>query len=288
MPNNRVSTALHGVALDKTARAEHIRLEERTRIAHELHDTLLQTFQSASLYLGAALQRVPQDLPVRSLLHRTLEIIRQGITEGRNAIHALRSSGLQISDLVIALSRVRASPQFPPDIDFRVTVTGRRAQLPPEIQLEVYRIGREALINAFCHSGAKRVELEFQFSDNSLTLRIRDNGCGIDARVLKTSRDGHWGLATMRERAATIGGLLKIVSSATSGTEVRLFIPLNLNLEHFPLDAGGSYRDAKASPRPCISRSPAEERQTRYPVFHDATPGAGMPIFTRPHARAGS
>jgi hypothetical protein len=70
------------------------------------------------------------------------------------------------------------------------------------------------------------VELKFQFSAKRLTVRIFDNGCGIDARMLKKGRDGHWVLATMRERAATIGGLLKIVSSATRSTEVQLSIPI--------------------------------------------------------------
>ena len=230
MINNSTSLAFHGVMLDTTAQnAENVRLEERTRIAQEIHDTLLQTFQSASLYLGAALHYVPQDLPVRSQLDRTLQIMRQGITEGRNAIQALRSSGLHTSDLLLALSRVRGDRELQSDIDFRVTVTGRQMRLPPEIQHEVYRIGSEALTNAFGHSGAKCVELIFQFSDNRLTVRIRDNGCGIDPRILKKGRDGHWGLATMRERAATIGGLLKIVNSATGGTEVQLSIPINPN-----------------------------------------------------------
>jgi signal transduction histidine kinase len=227
MIDNATSLAF-GLIRDTTAEenAENVRLEERTRIAQEIHDTLLQTFQSASLYLGAALHCVPHDFPVRSQLDRTLQIMRQGITEGRNAIQALRSSDLHNSDLVLALSRVPGDRQLQTDIDFRVTVTGRRMQLTPEIQHQVYRISREALTNAFRHSGAKRVELTFQFSDKRLTVRICDNGCGIDPRMLKKGRDGHWGLATMRERAATIGGLLKIVSSATRGTEVQLSIPI--------------------------------------------------------------
>jgi signal transduction histidine kinase len=230
MIGNATSLAF-GLVRDTTAEenAENARLEERTRIAQEIHDTLLQTFQSASLYLGAALHCVPHDLPVRSQLDRTLQIMRQGITEGRDAIQALRSD-LHNSDLVLALSRVPGDRHLQMDIDFRVTVTGRRMQLAPEIQHEVYRIGREALTNAFRHSGAKRVELTFRFSGKRLTVRICGNGCGIDPRVLKKGRDGHWGLATMRERAATIGGLLKIVSSATGGTEVQLSIPINLHL----------------------------------------------------------
>jgi anti-sigma regulatory factor (Ser/Thr protein kinase) len=234
MIKSPTSPAFHGVKLDATVQknAETVRLEERTRIARELHDTLLQTFQSASLYLGAALHGVPEDLPVRSQLDRTLEIMRQGITEGRNAIRALRSSGLHASDLILALSQVPGSSEPQSDIDFRVTVTGRPMQLPPEIQHQVHRIGREALTNAFCHSGARRVDLAFQFSNNRLTVRIRDNGRGIDPRTLKQGRDGHWGLTTMRERATAIGALLKIVSIATGGTEIELSIPISLNLEY--------------------------------------------------------
>jgi PAS domain S-box-containing protein len=206
-------------------RKENVRLEERTRIAQELHDTLLQTFQSASLYLGGALYGVAQDSPVKPQLDRVLQIMRQGIAEGRSAIQGLRSSGTQTSDLVAALSHIQDELEAQLDIDFCVMVTGRQKQLPIQIQNEIYRIGREALVNAFCHSGAKRVELELEYSDTELRIRIRDNGCGIDPQVLEKGRDGHWGLAGMRERATRIGGLLKISSSAT-GTEIELSLPL--------------------------------------------------------------
>lgn len=81
-----------------------------------------------------------------------------------------------------------------------------------------------AVVNAFCHSGAKRIELELEYSDSELYVRIRDNGCGIDPRMLEKGRDGHWGLAGMRERATRIGGVLKILTSAAAGTEVQLSI----------------------------------------------------------------
>jgi signal transduction histidine kinase len=206
-------------------RQENVRLEERTRIAQELHDTLLQTFQSASLHLGAAVLRVAQDSPVKNQLDRILELMRQGIVEGRSAIQGLRSSGSQTSDLVGALSRIQDELKVQGDIDFRVTVTGRQKQLAREIQHEIYRIGREALVNAFCHSGAKRIELELEYSDSELYVRIRDNGCGIEPQMLEKGRDGHWGLAGMRERATRIGGVLKILSSPAAGTEVQLSIP---------------------------------------------------------------
>src|SRR6266481_1267909 len=216
---------------EERIRQENVRLEERTRIAQELHDTLLQTFQSASLHLGAAVLRVAQDSPVKNQLDRILEIMRQGIVEGRSAIQGLRSSGSQTSDLVGALSRIQDELKVQPDIDFRVTVTGRQKQLAREIQHEIYRIGREALFNAFCHSGAKRIELELEYSDSELYVRIRDNGCGIDPQTLEKGRDGHWGLAGMRERATRIGGLLKVLSSPAAGTEVQLSIPTSLASE---------------------------------------------------------
>jgi signal transduction histidine kinase len=216
---------------EERIRQENVRLEERTRIAQELHDTLLQTFQSASLHLGAAVRRIGQDSPVKNQLDGVLEIMRQGIVEGRSAIQGLRSAGSQTSDLVGALSRIQDELKVQPDIDFRVTVTGRQKQLAREIQHEIYRIGKEALVNAFCHSGAKRIELELEYSDSELYVRIRDNGCGIDQQMLEKGCDGHWGLPGMRERATRIGGLFKILSSPAAGTEVQLSIPTSLASE---------------------------------------------------------
>ncbi|HWZ33496.1 MAG TPA: sensor histidine kinase [Bryobacteraceae bacterium] len=225
---------------EERIRQESVRLEERTRIAQELHDTLLQTFQSASLHPGAAVLRVAQDSPLKKQLDRILEIMKQGIVEGRSAIQGLRSPGSQISDLVRALSHIQDELKVQRDIDSRVTVTGRQKQWRREIQHEIYRIGKEALVNAFCHSGAKRIELELEYSDRELYVRIRDNGCGIDPQILENGRDGHWGLAGMRERATRIGGVLKILSSATTGTEVQLSIPTRLASElSLPLHSSG-------------------------------------------------
>jgi signal transduction histidine kinase len=219
---------------EERVRKESVRLEERTRIAQELHDTLLQTFMSASLHLGAALYGLDPDSPVKPRLDRILQLMNQGIAEGRNAIQGLRSSDSDKSDLVLALSQVGQELAVQADIDFRVTVAGRQKQLPPQLQHEIYRIGREALVNAFCHSGATRVELELEYADSELRVRIRDNGYGIDPQLLEKGREGHWGLAGMRERAKTIGGRLKILSSATVGTEVQLSIPSGIALKLEP------------------------------------------------------
>ena len=210
---------------EERVRQENVRLEERTRIARELHDTLLQTCLGALFQLGAAVESLAPDSQVRSKFDPVLQLMEQGIEEGRNAIQCLRSSGSGPMDLVAALSAVRQEFSTQPGVDYRATVVGQQQPLRSAIQQEIYSIGREALVNAFCHSGAKRIDLELEYTDRNLTMRVRDNGRGIDQQVLYAGRKGHWGLTGMRERATRIGGLLKISSSATGGTEIQLSIP---------------------------------------------------------------
>ena len=210
---------------EERVRKENVRLEERTRIAQELHDTLLQSFLGATMKLGIAIGRLPSDSAVKPKLDPILELMQQGIEEGRNAIWGLRTPDSRPLDLVLALSGVQQDLPAQPDVDFRVRVAGRQQPLQSPIKQELYRIGREALVNAFRHSGAKRVDLELEYADSDLRMRVRDDGCGIDPQVLDTGREGHWGLAGMRERATRIGGLLKISSGPNIGTEVQLSIP---------------------------------------------------------------
>ena len=210
---------------EERVRKENIRLEERTRIAQELHDTLLQTFISASLQLSSAMHCLPADLTALPRLTRALEVIERGIREGRNAILGLRSEDENIAELVPALSRIAQELETSPETEFEVKVVGQEQELSPEVQREVYRIGREALSNAFLHSGGNRVSLEIEYSDLELSMRIRDNGRGIDPEWLENGRQGHWGLAGMRERAARIGGALRISSNSEAGTQVELSIP---------------------------------------------------------------
>jgi PAS domain S-box-containing protein len=213
---------------EERVRQENVRLEERTRIAQELHDTLLQTVLSASMQLGMAVVDIPVESPVRPQFDRILQIMRQGVDEGRSAILGLRSPDPQTSDLAVALTRIWEQLRTPAGIEFRVLVNGTAKQLRPEIQNDICRIARESLVNAIRHSGAKRVELELGYSDSELLMRVCDNGCGIDPHTLEKGRDGHWGLAGMRERSARIGGLVSVSSGPTTGTEVQLSIPRNI------------------------------------------------------------
>jgi signal transduction histidine kinase len=210
---------------EERMRQENVRLEERRRIARELHDTLLQTCMGALYQLGAAVESLPADSQVKSKFDRIVKLMERGVEEGRNAIQCLRSSGSGPLDLVAALSEVHRDFSTQSGVDFRATVVGQQQPLRSAIQQEIYSISREALVNAFCHSRAKRIDLELKYADKNLTVRVRDNGCGIDPQVLATGRKGHWGLTGMRERAARIGGLLKISTNPNAGTEIEISIP---------------------------------------------------------------
>jgi ligand-binding sensor domain-containing protein/signal transduction histidine kinase len=214
------------------------RLAERTRIAQELHDTLLQGFLSASMQVHVAVDRLPDDSPVKPGLKRALELMRQVIDEGRNAVRGLRSSETASLDLERAFSRIQqelALGERPGErAQFRVIVDGEQRPLHPVLRDEVYRIGREALTNAFRHAHAKKIEIELRYTTNRLGVFVRDDGCGIDPNVLRTGRDGHWGLSGMRERADRIGARLHVMSSPSAGTEVELSVPGNVAFESRP------------------------------------------------------
>jgi ligand-binding sensor domain-containing protein len=206
------------------------RLAERTRIAQELHDTLLQGFLSASMQVHVATDGLPADSQVKPILVRALQRMRQVIEEGRNAVRGLRSSRSASLDLEQAFSAVRQEIGVlaRADVDFRVIVDGQQRPLHPLLRDEVYRIGREALINAFRHSRARHNEIELKYSASQFRVFIRDDGSGIDPQIVEAGRDGHWGLSGMRERADRIGARLRVLSRMSAGTEIERAVPGHL------------------------------------------------------------
>jgi ligand-binding sensor domain-containing protein/signal transduction histidine kinase len=215
------------------------RIDERTRIAQHLHDTLLQGLLSASLQLAVAHRDLSSDVPARPLVGRVLELMRQIIDEGRSAVRGLRTGSSETDDLERAFSQIRHELAVDEEVDFRLVIEGARRALRPLIRDEVYSIGREALSNAFRHSHAMRIETELEYSRNNFSLVVRDNGCGIEADVAQSGRDGHWGLSGMRERAERIGASLELSGAAAVGTEVKLIVPASLAFQLV------SVRDAK-------------------------------------------
>jgi signal transduction histidine kinase len=222
--------AFYSYRLRQSSRQLNLRFEEllaeRTRVAQELHDTLLQGVISASMQLHIAVDRLPEDLPARASLAHVLHVMGQVVEEGRSALQRLSSSVSSDSlDIEHAFSRIGQEFAAEEQIDFRVTVEGRSRPVHPIIRDEVYRIGREALVNAFCHSGAKCIEVEVGYKAKHLCVVIRDDGGGSDAQILRSNGKGRWELSGMRKRADRIGARLKARSRATAGTEVELSVP---------------------------------------------------------------
>ncbi|HUA60120.1 MAG TPA: triple tyrosine motif-containing protein, partial [Verrucomicrobiae bacterium] len=201
------------------------RLAERTRIAQELHDTLLQGFISASMQVHVAADMLPEESASRPLLARAIQLMQQVIEEGRNAVRGLRASGGASVPLETALSHIEQELTAESQADFRVVVEGQRRDLHPLLQDEVYRIGREALINAFRHAHARHIEVQLRYGAEGFRLVVRDDGAGIDEHVLQTGRDGHWGLVGMRERAEKMGAQFHVFSGPSAGTEIQLDVP---------------------------------------------------------------
>jgi signal transduction histidine kinase/ligand-binding sensor domain-containing protein len=210
------------------------RLAERARIARELHDTLLQSFQALLLRFQTVSNLLPNRAEeAKQKLDGAIDQAAQAITEGRNAVHDLRASTVLTNDLgaaITALAKEFAADQTSRDCtDFRVQVEGTPRDLKPILRDEVYRIAAEALRNASRHSGARRIEAEIRYDEVQLRLRIRDNGKGIDPNLVDGDRlPGHWGLRGMRERAKVVGGNLDVWSKLGSGTEVELTVPASV------------------------------------------------------------
>jgi ligand-binding sensor domain-containing protein/signal transduction histidine kinase len=221
---------LHRVTQELNMRFEE-RLAERTRIAQELHDTLLQGFLSASMQLHVAEDRLPEASPAKPLVRRVLELMKDVIEEGRNAVRGLRSQGNTPGDLDQAFSRVPEELGSGEAVNFQVIVEGQPRPLRPFIRDDIYRMGREALVNAFRHARANTIQVELEYGLRDFRVLVRDDGCGIDDHVLRAGRDGHWGLPGMRERAERIGARLRVWSRPAHGTEVELSIPAHIAFE---------------------------------------------------------
>jgi signal transduction histidine kinase/ligand-binding sensor domain-containing protein len=214
------------------------RVNERTRIARDLHDTLLQSFHGVLFRIQAARNMLPRR-PEEAIdaLDGVIGKAEQAITEGRDAIQDLRAEAAAEGDLVHSLTalgqELAGSQEANPDSAvFSVTVEGARQTLSPILQDEAYRIAREVLRNAFLHARAHQVEAEIRYDERLFRLRIRDDGKGIDPKVLNAGRRaGHWGLPGIRERAKQIGARLEFWSEAGAGTEVELTVPASVAFE---------------------------------------------------------
>jgi ligand-binding sensor domain-containing protein/two-component sensor histidine kinase len=203
------------------------RLAERTRIARELHDTLLQTIQGSKLVAANALKNTHDSVRTQRALEKLSEWLARATEEGRAALHSLRISTTETNELAAGLRQVLEDCRGESSIEAVFHVDGDAREMHPIVRDEIYVIGLEAIRNAYMHSGGSRLDVELVYEDY-LFLTVKDNGVGIEPTVADSGKNGHFGVPSMRERAARIGARLTIESSSNSGTEVKIRVPGNL------------------------------------------------------------
>jgi signal transduction histidine kinase/ligand-binding sensor domain-containing protein len=203
------------------------RVAERTRLARDLHDTMLQTIQASELVAAVAVEHADDPVRTRATLKRLSDWLAQARQEARASLLALRVSSTLTNDLAEALELVGAQSSAAYPIQFSLLVEGNVKQMHPIVRDEIYLIGSEAIRNACTHSGGTRVEVALSYAQN-LGLRVRDNGKGMDPNIASKGKPEHYGLTGMQERAARISGKLTVSSSASAGTEVELVVPARI------------------------------------------------------------
>jgi len=238
---------LYQLRLQQLTRDFNVRLDERvterTRIARELHDTLLQNVQGLILKLHAVAKHMPHEETSRQAIEKALDHADQVLAEGRDRVRNLRATAASVSDLSAAFQRVAEETAPGRVATLRTVVEGDVRELHPMILEESYSIGREALINALVHSEGLHVEVEISYDARQFRLRVRDDGRGINAAILEEGgRTDHWGLQGMRERAVRIGAQLELWSRPGAGTEVGLTIPATMAYRSLAKSKGSWFR----------------------------------------------
>jgi ligand-binding sensor domain-containing protein/signal transduction histidine kinase len=211
--------------------ALYARLGERSRIARELHDTLLQTYQASLLWFRTALNALPErPLEAKQRLELALDRAESAIVEGRDAVQGLRASTVEVNDLAEAIAAIGADlTNARPAADasvIGVALDGASRNLNPLVREEAWRIAGEAMRNSFHHADARHITVTLHYGARQFRLTIVDDGKGIEAATIEGQQPAsHFGLPGMRERAAIIGGQLDVRSVMGRGTEVELRVP---------------------------------------------------------------
>ena len=200
------------------------RLAERTRIARDLHDTLLQTIQGSKLVADSALKQSADPVRMRAAMEQVSVWLGRATNEGRAALNSLRTSATEKNDLAAAFQRAIEECRMQSSMQASFSAVGEVSEMHPIVRDEVYRIGYEAIRNACAHSQAAQLQVELTYAED-LILRVQDNGVGIAPAVVDEGKEGHFGLQGMRERARRIMAKLTVETSAASGTEIKLVVP---------------------------------------------------------------
>ncbi|WP_263356738.1 ligand-binding sensor domain-containing protein [Acidicapsa ligni] len=202
------------------------RLQERERIARDLHDTLLQDFQAVTLRFQVVSTRLEKEDPRRLALEEGLDHADQVLAEGRNHIRDIRADTKTGDELSESLTQYGNELSQLKKISFSMIVNGSPYPLDPIVRDEIHRIGREAIGNSFKHSNGTRVETVISYGADQLQMKVYDDGIGLDSNLLSSGRPGHWGIQNMRERARKIGANFEFSSEPNGGTLLVLEVPV--------------------------------------------------------------
>jgi signal transduction histidine kinase len=226
---------LYWLRMRQVARQFNIRLEERvgerTRIARDLHDTLLQSLAGVSLQLDG-ISRMAATAPAEktaSMIERVQEQVRSAFQEARNKIWDLRSPVVEGRGLAAPLREFVERMGAVATARCTFTVSGSARALPLEIEEELLRIAQEAANNANRHAEAGEIQIALEYTRASLTLSVIDDGKGFDFDK-GFGKTGHWGLRNMQERATQVGGTCNVSTALGRGTRVDVTVPLSSSL----------------------------------------------------------
>jgi PAS domain S-box-containing protein len=208
------------------AKAEVAILEERNRMAREIHDTLAQGFTGILLQLEAAEAAAEAGLPVEPYLGRVRELARFGLGEARRSVLALRPLALEENGLEQALQQLAGRSSVEGALTCEFSAAGAVRRLQADLELALFRIAQEAVGNAIKHAEATRVWIELAFEPHLVRLSVEDDGVGLAKAPGEGTRAGY-GLVLMQERAQQIGGTLAVESRPGAGARVTVTIPLS-------------------------------------------------------------
>jgi signal transduction histidine kinase len=218
---------LYGLRLRQIRSRFALVLEERARLAREIHDTLAQGFVGISSQLDAvAMCLTDETSPARKYLDMARKMARHSVTEARRSVMDLRSSVLEGQDLASALESGTRVWTAGSGVEVKVNVEGPPGELPQEMEQHLLRIAQEAVANVLKHAGATHIAIQLRTEARKLRLRIEDNGHGFEQKDVFSSLGGHFGLIGMRERAERLGGEMHLQSRPGGGTEVEVMVPL--------------------------------------------------------------
>jgi signal transduction histidine kinase len=230
------------VALIHRVRVNQVRarfaaiIDERTRIARELHDTLAQGLAAVGIQLDTAMSRLPAD-PALSKVQRHMQLarsmVRSSLNEVRRSIWVLRAQASKAANgLSISLHDNLAQLTADSGVTTTLHVTGEPRVLASEIERNLLRIAHEAVTNAVRHAGAKNVVVDLHFDADRVHLKVKDDGCGFDPEAAREKTHGkNFGLVGISERARAMGGQLSLESRPGAGTAIECHLPYACRVE---------------------------------------------------------